>query len=91
MEQLLRAPSTGGPGGGGGRRGDDRPPCAQPTQDPPGAPAGRIGKNPFFYIKKTSPVVFFLGGGGLGVFWVCLYICSEERGVLGFFQFQEYI
>ncbi len=41
------------------------------------------------FKKKTSPVVFLV----FGVFcFFCffLYICPEEREVLGFFQFQEY-
>ncbi len=37
------------------------------------------------FKKKTQPSVFFLGFYGF-----FLYICPEKRGVLGFFQFQEY-
>jgi len=37
------------------------------------APENRVGKNPVFYIKKTSPMGFFV------FFWFFLYICPEER------------
>jgi hypothetical protein len=48
---------------------------------------GRVGKNSGLKKKKTQPSVFF---SFFLFFLFFLYIFSEKRGVLGFFQFQEY-
>jgi hypothetical protein len=62
-----------------------------------GGPTGRVGRNPFFFIKKNpsplNPVVFL---GFFLFFWFLgyldffkIYICPEER-VFRVFHFQEY-
>jgi hypothetical protein len=72
------------------------PPLSHGYYGPP-PPAGRVGKNPVFYKKITSPVGFLGFLVYIWVFWFIfgffgffIYIFAQKREFLGFFQFKEY-